>query len=80
MTSHAGDKHKGHGSHFELTPAEYEARRQGHLHDRRIALVTRDVATRARTGDLVLELGCGPGDVPSGEGLPAGHPAASGGM
>ena len=24
--------------------------------------------------------GCGPGDVPSGEGLPAGHPAASGGM
>ena len=63
MTSHAGHKHKGHWSHFELTPAEYEARRQGHLQDRRIALVTRDVATRARTGDLVLELGCGPGDV-----------------
>ncbi|HEX2301999.1 MAG TPA: class I SAM-dependent methyltransferase [Gaiella sp.] len=50
-------------SHFELSPADYEARRQGHLHRRRIELVEREVAAHARPGDLVLELGCGPGDV-----------------
>lgn len=49
-------------SHFELSPAEYEARRQGHLQDRRVALVAADVAARVREGDLVVELGCGPGD------------------
>ena len=50
-------------SHFELTPAEYEARRQGHLQRRRAELVRADVAARARDGDLVVELGCGPGDI-----------------
>ena len=63
MTARAGHRHGGHRSHFELTPADYEARRQGHLHDRRIALVSGDVAACARPGDVVLELGCGPGDV-----------------
>jgi trans-aconitate methyltransferase len=28
-----------------------------------VAIVERDVATKARPGDLVLEIGCGPGDV-----------------
>jgi trans-aconitate methyltransferase len=50
-------------SHFELSPAEYERRRQGHLHRRRVGIVARDVAARARPRDLVLEIGCGPGDV-----------------
>ncbi len=63
MTARARHTHRGHRSHFELSPAEYEARRQGHLHDRRIALVAGDVASRVRPGDVVLELGCGPGDV-----------------
>jgi len=63
VTARAGHPHKGHRSHFELSPAEYEARRQGHLHDRRIALVAGDVRSRVRAGDVVLELGCGPGDV-----------------
>ena len=63
MTARAGHTHKGHHTHFELSPAEYEAGRQGHLHDRRIAIVAGDVAARARAGDVVLELGCGPGDV-----------------
>lgn len=49
-------------SHFELSPAEYEATRQGHLQRRRIELVAAD-ARRARPSDLVVELGCGPGDV-----------------
>ena len=50
-------------SHFELSPAEYEARRQGHLQRRRVALVGADVTAHAREGDQVVELGCGPGDV-----------------
>lgn len=50
-------------SHFELTPSQYEAQRQGHLQRRRAAIVGADVATRARDGDLVVELGCGPGDI-----------------
>ena len=50
-------------SHFELSPAEYEARRQGHLQRRRVALVAADVAAHAREGDQVVEVGCGPGDV-----------------
>jgi trans-aconitate methyltransferase len=49
-------------SHFELSPAEYERRRQGHLHRRRTALVATEVA-RVSAGDLVVELGCGPGDI-----------------
>jgi len=49
-------------SHFELSPAEYERRRQGHLHRRRIELVAREVACLA-AGATVLELGCGSGDV-----------------
>lgn len=50
-------------SHFELTPAEYEAGRQGHLQRRRVALISADVRRHTRHGDLVVELGCGPGDV-----------------
>jgi ubiquinone/menaquinone biosynthesis C-methylase UbiE len=50
-------------SHFEVSPAEYEKQRQGHLHRRRADLVARDVAALARPGDLVLEVGCGPGDI-----------------
>ena len=50
-------------SHFELSPAAYEARRQGHMQERRIAIVSDDVEARAHAGDVVLELGCGPGDV-----------------
>ena len=72
MTARAGHTHKGHRSHFELSPAEYEARRQGHLHDRRIALVAGDVASRVQAGDVVLELGCGPGDVLAA--IAAAHP------
>lgn len=52
-----------HRSHFELSPAEYEARRQGHLQRRRVRLVATEVDARARPGDRVVELGCGPGDV-----------------
>ena len=52
-------------SHFELSPADYEARRQGHLQRRRVELVASDVAAHARAGDLVVEIGCGPGDVVS---------------
>ena len=63
MTGH------GHRSHFELSPAEYEARRQGHLQRRRVALVSADVEARARSGDRVVELGCGPGDVLAALGL-----------
>jgi trans-aconitate methyltransferase len=50
-------------SHFELDPAEYERGRQGHMHRRRTELVATDVAERTRPGDLVVELGCGSGDV-----------------
>ena len=50
-------------SHFELSPAEYERERQGHLHRRRVEIVAGDVAAHARPGDLVLDIGCGPGDV-----------------
>ena len=53
----------GHGSHFELSPAQYEAKRQGHLQRRRVRLVAADVDMHARAGDRVVELGCGPGDV-----------------
>lgn len=50
-------------SHFEVTPAEYERQRQGHLQRRRVDIVARDVARRVESGDLVVEVGCGPGDV-----------------
>jgi trans-aconitate methyltransferase len=50
-------------SHFELEPADYERARQGHLQRRRVTLVAADVASRAHTGDLVVEIGSGPGDV-----------------
>ena len=49
-------------SHFEVTPAEYERQRQGHLQRKRVAIITKDVAQNAHPGDLVLEVGCGPGD------------------
>ena len=62
-------------SHFELSPEEYEAQRQGHLHRRRAEIVAREVSALARDGDLVLELGCGPGDVLSAVARP--HPSIS---
>lgn len=49
-------------THFELSPAEYERGRQGHLHRRRIELVAGEVA-RVAAGEVVLELGSGSGDV-----------------
>lgn len=49
-------------SHFELTPAEYEHARQGHLQRRRRELVAEHLRA-VRPGELVLEVGCGPGDV-----------------
>ena len=49
-------------SHFELSPAEYERLRQGHMQRRRIELVGRELA-RLPAGANVLELGCGSGDV-----------------
>ncbi len=49
-------------THFELSPAEYEQSRQGHLHRRRIELVAAEVA-RVPSGEVVLELGSGSGDV-----------------
>jgi 2-polyprenyl-3-methyl-5-hydroxy-6-metoxy-1,4-benzoquinol methylase len=48
-------------THFNLTPAEYEQSRRGHLEDRRRRLVEQEVAARAVPGGTVLELGCGPG-------------------
>ena len=48
-------------SHFEVTPAEYERQRQGHLQRRRVAMVAHDVAHRVQPGDLVLEVGMRPG-------------------
>jgi trans-aconitate methyltransferase len=50
-------------SHFEVTPAEYERQRQGHLQRRRVAIVAQDVGEKVQPGDLVIEVGCGPGDV-----------------
>ena len=51
-------------SHFELSPAEYEAQRQGHLQRRRVDLILADVRRISpRPGELIVELGCGPGDV-----------------
>jgi 2-polyprenyl-3-methyl-5-hydroxy-6-metoxy-1,4-benzoquinol methylase len=48
-------------THFNLTPAEYERHRGGHLEDRRRRLVEQLVVMRAAPGATVLELGCGPG-------------------
>jgi trans-aconitate methyltransferase len=50
-------------SHFELSPAQYERRRQGHLHERRFELVAEVVDSIASAGSLVVEIGCGPGDL-----------------
>jgi 2-polyprenyl-3-methyl-5-hydroxy-6-metoxy-1,4-benzoquinol methylase len=48
-------------THFNLTAAEYEQSRRGHLEDRRRGLVEREISGQARPGDTVLEIGCGPG-------------------
>lgn len=50
-------------THFELTPAEYERRRRGHLGRRRQALVREAIAATARPGTLVLEIGSGSGEM-----------------
>lgn len=48
-------------THFNLTPAEYERHRTGHLENRRRQVVEREVAAMAAAGATVVEPGCGPG-------------------
>ena len=48
-------------THFNLSPAEYEATRVGHLHDRRRHLVDDALSLRPEPPRDVLELGCGAG-------------------
>jgi trans-aconitate methyltransferase len=48
-------------SHFEVSPAEYERQREGHMQRRRRELVSTTLAANARPGATVVELGCGPG-------------------
>ena len=59
-------------THFNMTPAEYEQRRQGHLEERRRLLVEREVTAKVVPGGTVLELGCGPGGLLAR--LAAAHP------
>ncbi|HVF04486.1 MAG TPA: class I SAM-dependent methyltransferase [Frankiaceae bacterium] len=47
-------------THFNTSPAEYEATRTGHLHDRRRRLVA-DALRATRPLATVLEVGCGTG-------------------
>jgi trans-aconitate methyltransferase len=47
-------------THFNLTPAEYEARREGAVEDRRRLLIRSEIDAVAGVMH-VIELGCGPG-------------------
>lgn len=59
-------------THFNLTAAEYEQLRGGHLGDRRRRPVERALAADAAAGAVVLEIGCGPGTLLAA--LAAAHP------
>jgi SAM-dependent methyltransferase len=48
-------------SHYELPPSEYERRRAGHFHRRRVAVVADAVQRFVPGGGTVVEIGCGPG-------------------
>jgi trans-aconitate methyltransferase len=48
-------------THFELSAAEYERSRGGHLGRRRRQLVERELEAHVTDGATVLEIGCGPG-------------------
>lgn len=50
-------------SHFELEPAAYAASRAGHLQRRRAEIVAGVLASETRGGDVVVDIGCGPGQV-----------------
>ena len=53
-------------THFELSVAEYAARRRGHVHRRRQQLLADLIGEACPRGGVVVELGCGPGDVIAG--------------
>jgi trans-aconitate methyltransferase len=48
-------------THFELSAAEYERSRGGHLGRRRHQVVERELEAHVTDGATVLEIGCGPG-------------------
>jgi trans-aconitate methyltransferase len=48
-------------THFNLSAADYEAFRTGHLEDRRRQLIEDAIASRTAPTRHVIELGCGPG-------------------
>jgi trans-aconitate methyltransferase len=50
-------------SHYELPPSEYERRRAGHFHRRRVAVVEDAVQRFVPSGGTVVEIGCGPGAI-----------------
>ena len=50
-------------SHFELDPGAYGAQRAGHLQEARIALIEDELDGEKARGELVVDIGCGPGDV-----------------
>ncbi len=60
-------------THFELSAADYERSRGGHLGRRRRKLVAAELEAHAGVGATILELGCGPGGLLAE--LAAAHPA-----
>lgn len=52
-----------HLNHSLTDPAEYETRRGGHLHDRRVRLISRCIAEGPGPVSSVVDLGCGTGAV-----------------
>jgi trans-aconitate methyltransferase len=59
-------------THFNLTPAEYERHRTGHLETRRRHIIEQEVTAMAAPDATVLEPGCGPGGLLAE--LAAAHP------
>jgi trans-aconitate methyltransferase len=59
-------------THFNLTPAEYERYRTGHLETRRRRLIEQQVMAMAAPDATVIEPGCGPGGLLAE--LAAAHP------